>query len=149
MNTSSFLVGFSTDSHSKLTLMTSSAPGSDISLASSPYWNIAWFVFSFQKPLWDRISNALPNSIKTEEEEYPMSTTILALIHHEIISEKFVVFNLELFRSTASMTMNLKKQTFRDKNVDPFNLVFPQLEPAFTRSFCQTAHILPGPTVGS
>ena len=39
-----------------------------------------------------------------------MSTTILALIHHEIISEKFVVFNLELFRSTASMTMNLKKK---------------------------------------
>ena len=38
-----------------------------------------------------------------------MSTTILALIHHEIISEKFVVFNLELFRSTASMTMNFKK----------------------------------------
>ena len=112
-------------------------------------WNIAWFVFSLQKPLWDRISNALPNSIKTEEEEYPMSTTILALIHHEIISEKFVVFNLELFRSTASMTMNFKKKTFRDKNVDPFNLVCPQLEPAFTRSFCQTAHILPGPTVGS
>ena len=39
-----------------------------------------------------------------------MSTTILALIHHEIISEKFVVFNLELFRSTASMTMNFKKK---------------------------------------
>ena len=42
MNTSSFLVGFSTDSHSKLTLMTSSAPGSDISLASSPYCSMEY-----------------------------------------------------------------------------------------------------------
>jgi hypothetical protein len=35
--------------------------------------------------------------------------------------------------------MNFKEKTFRDKNIDPFNLVCPHLEPAFTRSFCQKA----------